>query len=96
MSDEPNDEKKTIVEALKTAAVLNRARLLLGPKRSLGDIPHLQPTLPRSDNQKPHMPWWQKVMVIAAIVTILLGTVGFLDFFFGIPTFDALIKLLPS
>ncbi len=60
--------------------------------------PRNQPTSRRPDDRKPHTPWWQKVMVIGAIGTILIATVTILRFFslFGISTFDPLIELLPS
>ena len=60
--------------------------------------PRQQPTSRRANDKKPHMPWWQKVMVIAAIGTVLIATVTILRFFsyFGISTFDTLLDLLPS
>ncbi len=60
--------------------------------------PQQQPTSRRPDHQKSHRPWWQRVMVIGAIGTILIATVTILRFFsfFGISTFVPLIELLPS
>ncbi len=87
MRDGLDDETSTLAETIKEA-----------PWYRDQAQPQNQPTLRRPDGQKPHMPWWQKVMVIGAIGTILIATVTILRFFsfFGISTFDTLLNLLPS
>ena len=82
-----DDETSTLAEIIKEA-----------PWYRDQAQPGEQPTSRRPDEQKPRMPWWQKLMVIAAIGTILLATVTLLRFFsfFGISAFDALLDLLPS
>ena len=87
MRDGLDDETSTLAEIIKEA-----------PWYRDQAQPREQPTSHRPDAQKPHMPWWQKVMVIAAIGTILIATVTILRFFsfFGISTFDTLLDLLPS
>ena len=82
-----DDEPSTLAEIIKDA-----------PWYRDQAQPRKQPTSRRPDDQKPHRPWWQKVMVIGAVGTILIATVTILRFFsfFGISTFDTLIELLPS
>ncbi len=87
MRDGLDDETSTLAEIIKEA-----------PWYRDQAQPREQPTSRRPDDQKPHMPWWQKAMVIAAIGTILIATVTILRFFsfFGISTFDTLLDLLPN
>ncbi len=82
-----DDETSTLAEIIKEA-----------PWYRDQAQPRKQPTSRRPDDPKPHMPWWQKVMVLGAIGAILIATVTILRFFsfFGISTFDSLLELLPS